>query len=92
MISPVALSLLLVALVYGWAVPLPTAPSEKYSRMEFVNGTWTYHERDVNEEEKEKDVFTWNISLSKLYSPQVRTRLHPKQIVNVVKSFPNCYP
>ncbi|XP_056004648.1 sodium-dependent serotonin transporter-like isoform X2 [Ostrea edulis] len=69
-ISPVALSLLLVALVYGWAVPLPTAPSEKYSRMEFVNGTWTYHERDVNEEEKEKDVFTWNISLSKLYSPQ----------------------
>ncbi|XP_062578404.1 sodium- and chloride-dependent GABA transporter 1-like [Saccostrea cucullata] len=69
-IAPTALSLILVTLIYGWVVPLPGAPSEKFSRLEIINGTLTYHERDLNEVEEEKDLPVWNISLSKLYSPQ----------------------
>ncbi|XP_061169918.1 sodium- and chloride-dependent GABA transporter 1-like [Saccostrea echinata] len=69
-VVPTALSLLLVTLIYGWVVPLPGAPSEKFSRLEIINGTLTYHERDLNEEEIEKELPVWNISLSKLYSPQ----------------------
>ena len=70
-ISPTALLLLLVVLIYGWVAPLPVAPSEQFGRLEEVNGSYRYHEKSVHDLEQEEDLGVWNLSLSQLYSPQV---------------------
>lgn len=70
-LSPTALILLLVVLVYGWVAPPPVAPSEPFGSLVEVNGSFSYHEKNIDEEQEDQELGVWSLSLAKLYSPQV---------------------
>lgn len=70
-LSPTAVILLLVVLVYGWVAPPPVAPSEPFGSLVEVNGSFSYHEKNIDEEQEDQELGVWSLSLSKLYSPQV---------------------
>lgn len=69
-LSPTALILLLVVLVYGWVAPPPVAPSEPFGSLVEVNGSFSYHEKNIDEEQEDQELGVWSLSLAKLYSPQ----------------------
>lgn len=70
-LSPTAVILLLVVLVYGWVAPPPVAPSEPFGSLVEVNGSFSYHEKSIDEEQGDRELGVWSLSLTKLYSPQV---------------------
>lgn len=70
-LSPTAVILLLVVLVYGWVAPPPVAPSEPFGSLVEVNGSFSYHEKNIDEEQEDQELGVWSLSLAKLYSPQV---------------------
>lgn len=70
-LSPTAVILLLVVLVYGWVAPPPVAPSEPFGSLVEVNGSFSYHEKNIDEEQEDQELGMWSLSLAKLYSPQV---------------------